>query len=105
MTASTFDATDSAAVESESGLPSRPEEKTWKYYSRHHEMPASGVSSLAVHLAAVGVLIVGGLLTAKVASNGRPPEIIPALAPDARDTDAGNGGSNSLATNEESAGD
>jgi hypothetical protein len=92
---------DNVAVQEESGLAPRPEEKTWKYYSRHHEMPASGVSSLAVHLAAISVLIVGGLLTAKVASNSRPPEIVPALAPDTGDKDAGNGRSSGIAKNEE----
>jgi hypothetical protein len=103
MTTSTFDVTDSAAAEGECGRPPRPEEKTWKYYSRHHEMPASGVSSLAVHLTAVGVLIVGGLLTAKVASNDRPPEIVAALGPEARDADVGIGQLSGMAKNKETA--
>src|SRR5262249_16598213 len=62
-----------------------------------------GVSSLAVHLLAVGAIIVGGLLTAKVASNGRPPEIIPALPPDAGDEGADKGQSGSMATKKETA--
>jgi hypothetical protein len=85
----------------ESRIAEPPEEKTWKYYSRHHEMPASGVSSLAVHLAALGVLIVGGLVTAKVASNGRPAEIVAALGPDAGDKELGNSRSSGVARNRE----
>jgi hypothetical protein len=100
MTTSTS-ISDNTAAQGESALAPRPQEKTWKYYSRHHEMPASGISSLALHLAVMGVLIVGALLTAKVASNSRPPEIFAALAPDAGDIGAGNSRSRGMAKNEE----
>jgi hypothetical protein len=92
---------DHVVVQDEPGLGGQPEEKTWKYYSRHHEMPASGVSSLAVHLAVVGVLIVGGLLATKVPSNSRPLEIIPAVAPEAGGTESGNRRSGGMSINQE----
>src|SRR6266852_7596826 len=47
--------------------PSRlpPEEKFWKRYSPHHELPLSTASSILIHAIAITVLIVGSIVLAK----------------------------------------
>src|SRR5713101_2229388 len=47
--------------------PSRlpPEEKFWKRYSPHHELPLSTASSILIHAIAITVLIVGSIILAK----------------------------------------
>jgi hypothetical protein len=42
-----------------------PDKKLWKYYSPHHELPFSSISSLALHVAAIAILIVGGILASR----------------------------------------
>jgi hypothetical protein len=42
-----------------------PEEKFWKRYSPHHELPLSTASSVLIHAIALTVLIVGSVLLAK----------------------------------------
>jgi hypothetical protein len=42
-----------------------PDKRLWKYYSPHHELPFSSISSLALHVAAVAILIVGGVLASR----------------------------------------
>jgi hypothetical protein len=42
-----------------------PDKRLWKYYSPHHELPFSSMSSLALHVAAVAILIVTGVLASR----------------------------------------
>jgi hypothetical protein len=42
-----------------------PDKKLWKYYSPHHELPFSSISSLALHVAVFAILIVGGILASR----------------------------------------
>jgi hypothetical protein len=41
------------------------DEKFWRRYSPHHEFPLSSAASIALHLAAIAVLILGGVVAAK----------------------------------------
>src|SRR5438128_8819669 len=43
-----------------------PEEKFWKRYSPHNEAPLSGVSSFAVHVLAIPLLLLVALVVSKV---------------------------------------
>src|SRR5438046_10545762 len=43
-----------------------PEEKFWKRYSPHNEAPLSGVSSFAVHVLAIPLLLLIALVASKV---------------------------------------
>src|SRR2546423_1068739 len=43
-----------------------PEEKFWKRYSPHHEAPLSGVSSFAIHVLAIPLLLLVALVVSKV---------------------------------------
>jgi hypothetical protein len=61
------------------------EEKNWKYYSRHHELPLSSISSITIHVLGIALLVVGGLLAARFGSSNDP------LALDVA-TDPGGGG-------------
>jgi hypothetical protein len=92
------DGTNNAAVKEESQPQRPPDEKTWKYYSQHHEMPVSGVSSLAVHMFVVGVIVVGGLLAAKFASGDKPVDIEVAEAPGGGGTPEGDASSKGMAS-------
>jgi hypothetical protein len=47
-----------------------PNERLWKRYSPHHELPMSGMSSLMVHLFFLGLLVLGALLFARMTSGG-----------------------------------
>jgi hypothetical protein len=42
-----------------------PDKRPWKYYSPHHELPFSSISSLALHVAVFAILIVGGVLASR----------------------------------------
>jgi hypothetical protein len=93
-----LDGTNNAAVKEEAEPHRPPDEKTWKYYSQHHEMPVSGVSSLAVHMFVIGVIIVGGLLAARFASGDKPVDIEVAEAPGGGGTPEGDASSKGMAT-------
>ena len=41
------------------------DERFWQRYSPHHEFPLSSVASVALHVLAIAVLVVGGVLAAK----------------------------------------
>src|SRR5207237_9412148 len=43
-----------------------PEEKFWKRYSPHHEAPLSGVSSFALHLLLIPLLLLIAWVASKV---------------------------------------
>src|SRR5436309_3549228 len=43
-----------------------PEEKFWKRYSPHNEAPLSGVSSFAIHVLAIPLLLLVALVVSKV---------------------------------------
>src|SRR5262249_33041847 len=47
-----------------------PQEPLWKRYSRHHELPLSGMSSLIVHLLIFGTLVLGGIVALGMTSGG-----------------------------------
>ena len=47
-----------------------PEERLWKRYSPHYELPMSGMSSLMAHLFFLGFLALGALLFARMTSGG-----------------------------------
>jgi hypothetical protein len=92
------DGTNNVAAKEEVQPQRPPDEKTWKYYSQHHEMPVSGVSSLAVHLFVIAVIIVGGLLAAKFASGDKPVDIEVAEAPGGGGLPEGDASSKGMAT-------
>jgi hypothetical protein len=99
MTATpSVDGTNNAPVKEETEPHGPPDEKTWKYYSQHHEMPVSGVSSLAVHIFVIGVIIVGGLLAAKFASGDKPVDIEVAEAPGGGGSPEGDASSKGMAS-------
>jgi hypothetical protein len=45
------------------------DKRRWKYYSPHHELPLSSVSSLGLHLAALAILITAGVLASRWSRN------------------------------------
>jgi hypothetical protein len=92
------DGTNNAAVKEEAQPQKPPDEKTWKYYSQHHEMPVSGISSLAVHILVVAIIIVGGLLAAKFAAGDKPVDIEVAEAPGGGGLPEGDASSKGMAT-------
>jgi hypothetical protein len=92
------DGIDKAPVKEETQPQRPPDEKTWKYYSQHHEMPVSGVSSLAVHMFVIAVVIVGGLLAAKLASGDKPVDIEVAEAPGGGGSPEGDASSKGMAS-------
>jgi hypothetical protein len=92
------DGTNNVAVKEEAQPNRPPDEKNWKYYSQHHEMPVSGVSSLAVHMFVIGVIIVGGLLAAKFASGDKPVDIEVAEAPGGGGSPEGDASSKGMAS-------
>jgi hypothetical protein len=52
-----------------------PDEQFWKKYSPHYELPISSLSSLLAHGLLVAVLIIGGVLAAKLGlDGGKPPD-------------------------------
>jgi hypothetical protein len=83
---SSVDGPDNVAVKERAPTKRPPlEEKDWKYYSQHHEMPLSSISSVTIHILGVALLVVGGLLAARFSSTSEP------LALDVA-TDPGGGG-------------
>ena len=50
-------------VEQEALVPE--DERFWRRYSPHHEFPLSSAASIALHVIAVAVLVLGGVLAAK----------------------------------------
>jgi hypothetical protein len=54
---------DGQTVEEEALVPR--DERFWQRYSPHHEFPLSSAASIALHVLAIGVLVLGGVLAAK----------------------------------------
>jgi hypothetical protein len=47
-----------------------PDDRLWKRYSPHHELPVSGISSLFVHILVCGLLVLAGIVVAKMGTGG-----------------------------------
>jgi hypothetical protein len=80
-------------VDGRSGiLETPPSERLWQRYSPHHELPLSGISSLAVHGLLFAVLVVGGLVVSQMFGQAdKGPAIgVVALAGDGSDFSARN---------------
>ena len=75
-------------------LENPPAERLWQHYSPHHELPLSGISSLAVHGVLFALLVIGGLVVSRIlgkTDNG-PSLGVVALAGDSGDPAAASGG-------------
>jgi hypothetical protein len=54
-----------------------PDERFWKRYSPHHELPISSATSVALHALLLVVLVVGAALGARWGlASDRPPEVV-----------------------------
>src|SRR5689334_1487060 len=64
-----------------------PEEQFWKRYSPHHEFPLSSATSVALHIIAIGLLLLVAILfwTSKKDTSD-VPELIPVVAETGHDT-------------------
>jgi hypothetical protein len=49
-----------------------PDQKFWKHYSPHHELPLSTASSLLIHITGITVLIVGSIVLARLGLGDHP---------------------------------
>src|SRR5687768_17512324 len=77
-----------------------PEETFWQRYSAHHEAPLSGMTSLAIHLLAIPLLLLLGWLIIKLGlgEDSKPLPVAPVQmsggggSPHASDRDASDAG-------------
>jgi hypothetical protein len=58
--------TNSTSTPTRKKQPFPPEERFWKRYSPHHELPLSSVASFVIHALAIAVLVLGGILLARL---------------------------------------
>src|SRR5262249_14132784 len=66
---------------STSVAPNPPDERFWKKYSPHHELPISGATSAALHALALTLLLTGAALAAwfRPPGDNRLPSVKPLL--------------------------
>jgi hypothetical protein len=69
-----------------------PDEKFWVKYSRHHELPISGMASLAWHTLVIGLVIIVAWVIAASARDEMPLEVVSLLG------EAGSGGTGGIGT-------
>jgi hypothetical protein len=58
-----------------------PEEKFWKRYSPHHELPLSSIASISVHVLGIGLLILFGYIASKLFVDADQPLPIGIMEP------------------------
>jgi hypothetical protein len=64
-----------------------PEEQFWKRYSPHHEFPLSSATSIALHIIAIGLLLLIAILFWNIKKESSDvPELIPVVAETGSDT-------------------
>jgi hypothetical protein len=66
MATTTPSTNSTSAPTSRKKQPFPPEERFWKHYSPHHEFPLSSVASVVIHALAIAVLVLGGILLARL---------------------------------------
>lgn len=52
-----------------------PDERSWQRYTEHYEFPISSAGSVVLHGLAIGLLVLGGILAAKLGFNNDVPPI------------------------------
>jgi hypothetical protein len=58
-----------------------PEEKFWKRYSPHHELPLSSIASISLHVLGIGLLILFGYIASKLFVDADQPLPIGIMEP------------------------